>query len=142
MKYIKLFEAFGDSKIDIESIKSNINDIFQDLIDIDYKIDLNIENTDLLPKYDSYKYEFKLVKQNSSHNDTIDFPVSEIKEYILRMKDYLISEGMWNDEGCVNGDVYIFTLPQVFKSFYEFENIDTDREIYVFNLNFWIHIKK
>ena len=63
-----------------------------------------------------------------------------MKDYILRMKDYLISENFWvNDDK----DISLFTMPQLYpdisNSFHEFEKLNNDREIYVFRLDFWIH---
>lgn len=138
MMYIKSYKIFESKNIDIDSIKDNINDIFADLIDIGYSIKVDIEPHDFSSisnsiDKESFKFNFELVKYKDHKNDTIDFPVLEVKQYILRMEDYLKSINFWNN------DLFLFTLPKILRSWEDFK-ISVKKEVYVFRLEFWVHL--
>jgi hypothetical protein len=141
--YIKSYKIFESKNIDIDSIKDSINDIFAELIDIGYSTEVDIEAHDFSAisnsiDKESFKFKFSLVKHNDRKNDTIDFPVLEAKQYILRMEDYLKSINFWNN------DLFLFTLPKIYKSWEGFKKGESVsiwmREVYVFRLEFWVHL--
>ena len=79
MKYIKLFENFDENKI-----KSNLQDIFVELIDNGFVVNVS---THLVNLDDNIDFEFK--KKDSSN-----FKYQDIKEYVLMALDYI--ETLWN----------------------------------------------
>ena len=79
MRYIKLFENFDENKI-----KSDLQDIFVELIDNGFVVNVS---THLVNLDDNIDFEFK--KKDSSN-----FKYQDIKEYVLMALDYI--ETLWN----------------------------------------------
>lgn len=79
MKYIKLFENFDENKI-----KSNLQDIFVELIDNGFVVNVS---THLVNSDDNIEFEFK-------KKDGSNFKYQDIKEYVLMALDYI--ETLWN----------------------------------------------
>ena len=80
MKYIKLFEGF-DQDDSMEKIKQDINDIFIELIDVGYEVDVKIHPSVLI---DSLQVDIV------GENDWFFF--DKIYENILMLIDYVESE--------------------------------------------------
>jgi len=93
MKYLKTFEGLTTSVVD--KIKSDINDIFIELTDINFMIDItdNREKLQWLYKKDVGRYEIDITitKVHFSYpiswNTSIQFV--EIYDYVEMLKDYL-----------------------------------------------------
>jgi hypothetical protein len=79
MRYIKLFENFDEDKI-----KSDLQDIFVELIDNGFVINVS---THLVNLDDNIEFEFKKKDSNFRYKD--------IKEYVLMALDYI--ETLWGD---------------------------------------------
>ena len=80
MRYIKLFENFDENKI-----KSDLQDIFVELVDNDFVVNVS---THLVNLDDNIDFEFK--KKGGSN-----FKYQDIKEYVLMALDYI--ETLWGD---------------------------------------------
>lgn len=80
MKYIKLFENFDENKI-----KSDLQDIFVELVDNGFVVNVS---THLVNLEDNIEFEFK--KKGSSN-----FKYQDIKEYVLMALDYI--ETLWGN---------------------------------------------
>lgn len=79
MRYIKLFENFDENKI-----KSDLQDIFVELIDNGFVVNVS---THLVNLDDNIDFEFK-------KKDGSNFKYQDIKEYVLMALDYI--ETLWN----------------------------------------------
>ena len=79
MRYIKLFENFDENKI-----KSDLQDIFVELIDNGFVVNVS---THLVNLDDNIEFEFK-------KKDGSNFKYQDIKEYVLMALDYI--ETLWN----------------------------------------------
>ena len=80
MRYIKLFENFDENKI-----KSDLQDIFVELIDNGFVVNIS---THLVNLDDNIELEFN--KKGGSN-----FKYQDIKEYVLMALDYI--ETLWGD---------------------------------------------
>lgn len=128
MNYIKFYKIFEN--LEVNSIKNDVDDIFIELKDIGYKVSFNIEEHKLSNEFNSYKIVLRM--ENGSSDD---FKTSDIKEYLMRYKDYFKFLNIK-----FSGE-YIFTMPSVdCKTISEFYNLDENSEIYVFIFDFWTHI--
>lgn len=77
MNYLKTFESYDD-----ESTKLDILDILSELKDLGYKVDIS----DIYINRDMYSIN---IRDNIRPSEWIQLPWNEIKEYLLRVKDYL-----------------------------------------------------
>ena len=75
MKYIKLFENFDESNW--ENVKQNIDDIFIELVDLGFKVDI------------STGYNYTNVSVNIEVPDNSKYNISMVKDYILMFVDYM-----------------------------------------------------
>ena len=104
MKYIKLFENFDEDKI-----KSDLQDIFVELIDNGFVVNVS---THLVKLDDNIDFEFK--KKGGSN-----FKYQDIKEYVLMAFDYI--ETLWGSievEYKTEREVEVFGFTQYITSGY------------------------
>ena len=93
MKYLKTFEGLTTSVVD--KIKSDINDIFIELTDINFMIDItdNREKLQWLYKKDGGRYEIDITITKGIPRDGVrvfkDIQFVEIYDYVEMLKDYL-----------------------------------------------------
>ena len=149
MKHLKSYSIFESvSEIDIESIKSDINDIFLDAQDIGFKIEVDIEDVssffslvNMGKESSSYKFKFRLIRPSEDDPGGIDFNIDLVNDDIIRMVDYM--ESVLGKEV---DDIYLFTMPKLWDNWDAFVNnravINSwlQSEVYVFKLDFWIHL--
>jgi hypothetical protein len=112
MKYIKLFENFDENKI-----KSDLQDIFVELVDNGFVVNVS---THLVNLDDNIDFEFK--KKDSSN-----FKYQDIKEYVLMALDYI--ETLWNSinvEYKTERKVEVFGFTQYITSRYKPIDSHTD----------------
>lgn len=112
MRYIKLFENFDENKI-----KSDLQDIFVELIDNGFVVNVS---THLVNLDDNIDFEFK--KKDSSN-----FKYQDIKEYVLMALDYI--ETLWNSinvEYKTERKVEVFGFTQYITSRYKPIDSHTD----------------
>ena len=140
MKYISKYKIFESvERLDMESIKTDIDDIFVYAKDLGFKTSINIMEYDRNKLEFSYKIDFRLVftkKQDFELSDSIDFNIDLVKEDILRMIDYIkqISTS-------TNISFSLFTMPARWKDIEEFiEDTSEGVELYVFRLDTWVHL--
>ena len=104
MKYIKLFENFDENKI-----KSDLQDIFVELIDNGFVVNVF---THLVNLDDNIEFEFK-------KKDGSNFKYQDIKEYVLMALDYI--ETLWGSidvEYKTEREVDVFGFTQYITSGY------------------------
>ena len=93
MKYLKTFEGLTTSVVD--KIKSDINDIFIELTDINFMIDItdNREKLQWLYKKDVGRYEIDITITKGIPRDGVremkSIQFVEIYDYVEMLKDYL-----------------------------------------------------
>jgi len=95
MKHLKTYKIF-------ESTKDDLTDILLELEDMGYKV---VYNDDVLLAYTGEESKGPTtkaiwIKDNMSPSDWVDLPWHELREYALRIKDYLGDKYlcfMWRD---------------------------------------------
>jgi len=91
MKYLKTFESLTTSVVD--KIKSDIKDIFIELTDINFMIDITDNKEKLQRKNDVGRYQFDVTITKGIPRDGVikmkSIEFIEIYEYIEMVKDYL-----------------------------------------------------
>jgi hypothetical protein len=96
MKYIKLFESFskilGPGFLPEDKIKSNLEDIFVELVDNGFKIEVF---THLVNLEGNIELNFKKVNIEGGWNVDKSFKYKDIKEYVLMALDYIRT--IWPD---------------------------------------------
>jgi len=124
MRYIKLFENFDEHKI-----KSDLQDIFVELIDNGFVVNVS---THLVNLDDNIDFEFK-------KKDGSNFKYQDIKEYVLMALDYI--ETLWNSinvEYKTERKVEVFGFTQYITSRYKPIDSHTD-DADVFNIKMDIY---
>ena len=124
MRYIKLFENFDENKI-----KSDLQDIFVELIDNGFIVNVS---THLVNLDDNIEFEFK-------KKDGGNFKYQDIKEYVLMALDYI--ETLWNSinvEYKTERKVEVFGFTQYITSRYKPIDSHTD-DADVFNIKMDIY---
>lgn len=130
MRHIKTYKIFESKDIDIESMKQEIADIFQEAVDIGYRIQIFFEEHNRFDEKKSYRFSFRI----EHINDSIDFFVNEIREDVLRIIDYIKSISPISN-------IYLFTMPTRWNNWNDFKSDVEDKEIYVFRVEGWMHNK-
>ena len=96
MKYIKLFESFskilGPGFLPEDKIKSNLEDIFVELVDNGFKIEVF---THLVNLEGNIELNFKKVNIEGGWNVDKSFKYKDIKEQVLMALDYIRT--IWPD---------------------------------------------